>query len=158
MSDSHITGQEKYFNYKEQFERLNRAMRNEFYLEAIFIEYAILEDRTKSVLEHGGFWAAFQKKCGKKAGIHAKLNHIQSLATNKSNSLHRYFSDDLVDLLIAWKNKRNPLIHDLLNQKLGPDDLKNLATEGSQLVKILRTRVTSHNRAVDKAKEKKNGK
>ena len=33
---------------------------------------------------------------------------------------------------------------------MGPDDLKNLAIEGSDLVRILRTRATSHNRAIDK--------
>ncbi len=31
-----------YENYKEQFKRLDRALRYEFYLEALFIEYAIL--------------------------------------------------------------------------------------------------------------------
>jgi hypothetical protein len=58
-----------------------------------------------------------------------------------------------MDQLRDWKNKRNPLIHDLLNQKLGADDLKNLALEGNELVRILRTRATSHNRAVEKQKE-----
>jgi hypothetical protein len=50
--------------------------------------------------------------------------------------------------LRAWKNKRNPLIHNLLNQTLGPDDLKNLAEEGNELMKDLRNRATCHKRAV----------
>ena len=144
-----LTGQEKYTNYKEQFGRLNRALKNEFYLEAIFIEYAILEDRTESVLHHAGLWDAYMK--GKKmANIGTKLTFIKNKANVKSCSLHPYFRDDLLDQLRDWKNKRNPLIHDLLNQKMGPDDLKDLAMEGSRLVRILRTRATSHNRAVDK--------
>lgn len=148
MSYPPITGQEKYDNYKAQFDRLNKALKNEFYLEAIFIEYAILEDRTESVLHHAGLWEAYMK--GKKiANIGTKLTFIKNKASVKSCTLHPYFSDDLLDLLRDWKNRRNPLIHDLLNQRLGDDDLKNLALEGSKLVRILRTRATRHNRAAD---------
>ena len=87
MAHHHITGQEKYYNYKEQFERLNKALKNEFYLEAIFIEYAILEDRTESVLRHAGLWEAYMK--GKKmANIGTKLTFIKNKASAKSCSLH----------------------------------------------------------------------
>lgn len=158
MAEEIIDGQQKYLNYKEQFSRLKRALDNEFYLEAIFIEYAILEDRTQSVLEHGGHWNACKRKCGKKPGIHAKLNFIQNLAKDPANSLHKYFSDDLAEQLLAWKDKRNPLIHALLKQKLGPDDLKNVATEGNDLIRALRTRITNHNRAVDRKNARQNAK
>ena len=148
MSEAILTGQEKYRNYTEQFSRLNRALKNEFYLEAIFIEYAILEDRTESVLHHAGLWEAYMK--GKKIpAIGTKLTFIKNRAALKSCSLHPYFSDDLPEKLRAWKDRRNPLIHDLLNQKLAPDQLKDLALEGDKLVRILRTRATRHNRAVD---------
>ena len=42
--DKTITNTQKYENYKEQFKRLKRALNEGFNLEAIFIEYAILED------------------------------------------------------------------------------------------------------------------
>ena len=51
-----IANQQKYENYKEQFKRLNRALANGFNLEAMFIEYAILEDRTESILRHAEQW------------------------------------------------------------------------------------------------------
>ena len=149
MSHAPITGQEKYRNYKEQFDRLNKALKNEFYLEAIFIEYAILEDRTESVLHHACLWDSYMKG-QKMANIGTKLTFIKNKASAKSCTLHPYFSDDLLDQLRDWKNRRNPLIHDLLNQKLGDEDLKNLALDGSRLVRILRTRATAHNRAADK--------
>jgi hypothetical protein len=149
MSHAAISGQEKYRNYKEQFDRLNKALKNEFYLEAIFIEYAILEDRTESVLRHARLWESYMK--GKKmANIGTKLTFIKNKANVKSCTLHPYFNSTLMDDLRDWKNKRNPLIHDLLNQKLGDEDLKNLATEGSKLVRILRTQATKHNREADK--------
>ena len=149
MSHAPITGQEKYINYKTQFARMNKALKNEFYLEAIFIEYAILEDRTESVLHHACLWDSYMK--GKKmANIGTKLTFIKNKASAKSCTLHPYFSDDLLDKLRDWKNRRNPLIHDLLNQRLGDDDLKDLAQEGNQLICELRTRATKHNREVDK--------
>lgn len=143
-----ISGQDKYDNYKVQFARLNKAIKNEFYLEAIFIEYAILEDRTESVLHHAGLWEAYLGN-RKIANISTKLTFIKKKAQAKSSSFHAYFSDDLLDQLRDWKNKRNPLIHDLLNQKLGDDDLKELALEGNKLVRILRTRATAHNRMLE---------
>ena len=84
------------------------------------------------------------------SNIGTKLTFIKNKAPVKSCTLHPYFSDDLLDQLRDWKNRRNPLIHDLLNQKLGDEDLKNLALDGSRLVRILRTRATAHNRAADK--------
>ena len=148
MSEVSISGQEKYRNYTEQFSRLNRALKNEFYLEAIFIEYAILEDRTESALRHAGLWDSYMK--GKKIpAIGTKLTFIKNKAALKTCTLHPYFNDDLVEKLRAWKDRRNPLIHDLLNQKLGADQLMTLALEGDELVRILRTRVSKHNRNAD---------
>ena len=45
-----LTNMEKYANYREQMERLNRAMKERFFLEAMFIEYAVMEDRCESIL------------------------------------------------------------------------------------------------------------
>ena len=47
---------QKYANYKEQMGRLSKALTQGFFLEAIFIEYAILEDRLESILRHSGKW------------------------------------------------------------------------------------------------------
>ena len=44
-----IPGTKKYLNYKEQMVRLKKAMAAQFYLEAIFIEYAVMEDRLESI-------------------------------------------------------------------------------------------------------------
>ena len=52
--DTHIDNMQKYANYREQFGRLKKAINNNFYLEAIFIEYAIIEDRLESILRHSG--------------------------------------------------------------------------------------------------------
>ena len=45
---------QKQLNYREQFKRIDKALNNNFYLEALFIEYAIMEDRTESILRYEG--------------------------------------------------------------------------------------------------------
>ena len=42
----------KQHKYSEMMTKLKRATYEEYYYEAIFIEYAILEDRTESILKH----------------------------------------------------------------------------------------------------------
>ncbi len=153
MSEQLVDGQQKFQNYRTQFNRLKRALDNEFYLEAIFIEYAILEDRTESLLRHAGLWDAYMNGRNQ-ASINTKLTFIKKYAGQKTNLLSRYFSDDLLETLRGWKNERNPLIHDLLNQKLGPDQLQDLALRGNDLIRVLRTRVTNYNRALEKQQGK----
>ncbi len=43
---------DKYYTYKEIMEKYNRAIDNGFYFEAIFIDYACIEDRLRSMLYH----------------------------------------------------------------------------------------------------------
>ena len=54
--DSKIDNMQKYENYRVQIGRLKKALKEHFYLEAIFIEYAIMEDRLEAILRHAGKW------------------------------------------------------------------------------------------------------
>lgn len=54
--DSNANNHQKYENYRVQISRLTSSRKGRFYLEAIFNEYAIMEDRLKSVLRHAGKW------------------------------------------------------------------------------------------------------
>ena len=139
---------QKYENYKEQFKRLNRALANEFNLEAMFIEYAILEDRTESVLRHAGLWDAYLKnRKGREPNIDSKIRYIKKAAENRKSILHRYFSDDLLDHILIWKEERNRLIHTLLKQNLTDEEVITLAIQGNELVKTIRSRASACNRA-----------
>ena len=55
---------QKYLNYKEQFKRLNRAIASGFNLEAMFIAYSIMEDRSESVLKHSGKYERYKPFTG----------------------------------------------------------------------------------------------
>ena len=143
----------KYENYREQFKRLKSAMNSGFNLEAIFIEYAIMEDRTESILRHAEKWEAYLKsRKGREPNIDSKVKYIQKLAENRKDLLHKYFFDELLDRILAWKEDRNRLIHALLKQQLVHDEIRTLAEQGKQLVDELRKRAGNYNRAIDRRK------
>lgn len=48
------SGREKQQAYTQSFDTLKKAMQNSFYLEAVVITYAIMEDRLVSFLHHAG--------------------------------------------------------------------------------------------------------
>ena len=151
-----IDNLQKYENYKEQFRRLNKALANGFNLEAIFIEYAILEDRTESILRHGGLWDSYLKKQKDRGiSINSKITYIRKRTEGGDKLLKKYFSDDLLEQVLHWKDERNRLIHALLKQPLAHNEVSGLAAQGNELVKTLRSRTGNYNRAVEKAKAAK---
>lgn len=153
MDECAISNQQKQANYTEQFRRLKLALKNGFNLEAMFIEYAILEDRTESILRHGGYWDAYLKKRkGKDPTISTKISYIQGKANADDKLLHKYFSDDLLARVLIWKDERNRLIHALLKQQLTNEDVINIATEGNELVRIVRSRASAYNKALEQLK------
>lgn len=155
MSVTLIDNQQKYENYTEQLKRLNKALANGFNLEAMFIEYAIMEDRTESILRHADLWDAYmEKQKGRGPTINSKIKYIQSCARSDNKMLSKYFSDDFLEQVLAWKEERNRLIHALLKQQFDHNEISALASSGNTLVKTLKSRAGNFNRAADRQKEK----
>ena len=142
---------QKYNNYKEQMNRLNKAINSEFYLEAISIEYAIVEDRITSALKHAGKYNPEKHKT-----LNLKLNRIKEMQRAKTGKplLRKYIDDELLSSIDAWKSQRNTLIHALLNQSLHTEDLREEALQGLEIVKTLNSKVSSWNRALEREKQK----
>ena len=150
---------QKHYNYGEQMRRLKKAMDSMFSLEAIFIEYAIIEDRLESILRHSG---VFNPERHNK--ISAKINKVEDLCREKRNAknkgkvlLSKYISDELITEIRDWKDNRNPLTHALLKKDIHTDDLKNIAIRGQEIVKQLNSKVTSYNRALERYEAKMGG-
>lgn len=141
--------QQKYLNYCEQMRRLKKALGNGFYLEAVFIEYAILEDRLESALTHTNVFNA-----NKQGTISAKIAKLEKLCECKAGLARKYFSDELLEHIRAWKDGRNPLVHKLMKQQVTTNELEAFALEGESLVKVLKNKVGCFNRAMDKAQAK----
>ena len=145
--------QQKYLNYKEQFKRLNRAIANGFNLEAMFIAYSIMEDRSESVLKHAGKYERYvEKRQGRTPSIDSKIKEILKCRSNRKDLMYRYFSDDLLDKILAWKEERNRMVHALLKQELTGEELHSLALQGKDYARIFSNRATNYRRALERAK------
>jgi hypothetical protein len=143
---------QKYANYKTQMGRLNKALTKQFYLEAIFIEYAIMEDRLESILRHSGKW---NPKPGAFVSLDAKRKNVAKLAEERKLLAHKYFPVELTDSIESWKNKRNGVIHALMKKNLHTGDLREIAEDGQHLVKTLCGKTTLYNRALERQAVKK---
>ena len=142
----------KYYNYKEQSIRLKKAINHEFYLEALFIEYAIFEDRVQSILSYNHNEIISDRF----VSIDRKLRKIKKLAEENNAIIHRYFNDGVIDEILAWKEERNTLIHALMKQTLTKQELVNHALKGNELVKKICNKSTKYKKAIERLKEKVN--
>ncbi len=140
----------KYENYKEQNIRLKKAMNNDFYLEAVFIEYAIMEDRTESILRYEGNTINSDGF----VSIDRKITKIEKIAENKKGLARKYFTIEFMEQIRTWKNKRNGLIHALIKKNTTTQELIDLAEEGKLITKELCRLSTNYKRAVERQANK----
>lgn len=147
--NTQIDNMQKYENYKEQFGRLKKALNNSFYLEAIFIEYAIVEDRLESVLRHSG---KFNPERHNK--LNTKISRIKEMQREKKGLARKYFSEELIEEICVWKEERNKLIHALMKQSLHTEDLQIVAHKGQDIAKVISNKTKSYNNALSKLQMK----
>lgn len=140
-----IDNMQKYANYKEQFGRLKKALSYKFYLEAIFIEYAIIEDRFESVLRHSGKFNPERHN-----SLNAKLKRIEEMQRDKRGLTRKYFSDEIIEEVSVWKEDRNQLIHALMKQSIHTEDLECVALKGQEIAKAISNKTKIYNNALKK--------
>lgn len=143
---------QKYENYKEQFKRLDRAIKEGFNLEAVFIAYAIMEDRTESILRYEN--NGIKPKKGHRVSLDAKLRKVKTISREQESLPYRYFQEDFVDQIFEWKEERNRMIHALLKQNLSTEKLVELALQGRYLARQLSNKANNYKRAVERRKQK----
>lgn len=136
----------KHANYKEQMKRLNLAIKNRFLLEAILIEYGMLEDRTEAFIRY----SLGENKLDKYQTINRKINKLKALVGDKYQNINRYLSLELLDDLHNWKEKRNSIIHGLMKRINSAEELEAIALEGLNLVKIFNSKSMSFKRKLEK--------
>ena len=137
---------EKYERYKELHERLTKALRNEFWLEACMIEYAIIEDRSSAILFYGRVCEnAFSNN--KKLGN--KLNSIEHQIGKAHPIISKKVDPALIAKLKTWKERRNDLVHRACTL-YSEEQAKNIALEGNDLIKKLQNDSAKVKRAARK--------
>ena len=95
-----MTNYEKRDRYIELNETLSKALEQEFYYEAIFIEYAIFEDRTESLIRHSKIEHNLNKK---EMTLYNKINLIKSKEEFKSFYCNKH---EILNLLEEVKSKK----------------------------------------------------
>ena len=127
-----VTNEEKRNIYAELKTRLKIALGKEFYYEAVMIEYAIIEDRTASILSHGGVCKdPWDKK------LQNKLNSIRHQCGKKHPILSKKVDVALLDQIYSWKERRNELVHRSCTLPYAVGQMKEIAEEGNELVRLL---------------------
>lgn len=129
--------------YKSMNENLTKAMRSEFYYQAIFIEYAIIEDRCTSVLRHAG--VKYLDSKGQEIKLSQKLTKMRSNPAFVVPYVRQRITPELLDEITEWKRERDQLIHALAKIPYDHESIKIIAVQGKELVRILSDKVKSVN-------------
>lgn len=130
----------KYEIYKTMHEDLSRAMKAGFYYEAIFIEYAIFEDRLSSLLKYAGFSC---EKQGRPLKISKKISVVRDNKKFTTKFIRDRLPFTLLDEVREWTEKRNALIHDLANTPYDSEKVREVAEEGERVLKVFKAKSTS---------------
>ena len=139
---------EKYQTYRSMNENLSKAMRAEFYYQAIFIEYAIIEDRCTSVLKHAG--VKYLDSKGQEIKLSQKLTKMRDNPAFYTPYIRQRITLELLEEITVWKRERDQLIHALAKIPYDHESVKATAITGQVLVKILSSKVRSVNAYHDK--------
>ncbi|HOR84108.1 MAG TPA: hypothetical protein PLO92_08930 [Anaerolineaceae bacterium] len=100
------TNQEKYLSYKAQMARLKKARAEGFYLEAIFILYAMLEDRLSAFLYHAGATNNTREKLTTNKQVRKHLDQISLKPNQNVKKISAKVS--LMKTLICWSDVYTP--------------------------------------------------
>ena len=129
--------------YQTMKDNLSKAMRSEFYYQAIFIEYAIIEDRCLSALVHAG--VKYQDSRGNELSLARKIEKMRKNPAFTNSYVRERITEELLDQILEWKRERDRLIHALAKIPYDNEYVKNVAEQGKELVRVLDNKVKSIN-------------
>lgn len=143
-----ITNNEKKELYAILKTKLKIAMQQGFFLEALMLEYAIVEDRLTSVLISSDIPVI--KKNGKNKGIQEKLDDIKKAMIKEQFPIKNRITPEKIAAITAWKNERNTMVHERCSHIYNSEEVQSLAIRGEEIVK----QATNFARNVKRAKQK----
>lgn len=129
---------EKRNKYAELMKKLDEATNNEYYYEAMFIEYAIFEERTRAMFEHAQ--VSYKNINDREYSIDKKLKTIKTNKSFQDEYIKKHITEELLNKIIDWKNQRNDLMHDIIKSNYDNEKVKKLALEGECLVKRINSK------------------
>ena len=150
----------KFYRYKFMFGNLNESIKAGYYLQAVFIEYAIIEDRASSIIAHTLGENKTKTNKGKPKNLADKIKMIKGYARDdKSDAwMKKYLSADLLDQIEDWKGRRNRCVHALMLRFDSQDELAQLAEEGRTIARAfsdIAGKVRKHSEKISQRKATK---
>lgn len=146
-----MTNKQKNEKYANLMDKMKIAIENEFYYEAILIQYAIIEDRTESLLRHAKLMTVDSN--GNDLTLNQKLKTIRNNAKFIDPYIKKHLTNDLFKSINEWRIDRNRVIHSLVTESYTNNEIKRLALEGKRIIKILNNKSTLINKHLDKKKK-----
>lgn len=148
---SYIDKHKKREKYSDLMLKLKNSVEEKFYYESIFIIYAILEDRTESLLKHAHI--NISKNDNQKLSLSEKLDKIRSCEPFQDEYIKKHLTSEMINQIYEWKNKRNLLMHNLINLEYCNSEIEELALDGYELTKKLNNKSTIVNKYNDNKKK-----
>ena len=120
-------------------ERMDTSRDEGYYIESMAIAYALLEERTYSLLDKLNirYDSRHEKlyQCLKKV----ETNVVQqNISIENANEIIDFLQQDLIDSdlldnIQTWREKRNDVIHDLAKETIAYESLEPYSIEGCEL-------------------------
>lgn len=128
-----MDNRQKYENYKALKVRLKKALHACFWFEATIIEYAIMEDRTRSMLAHAGLHPS--KLDG--MSLHAKVKSLSNQVRIGHPVIANKVDEELLEKIQEWRVLRNKIVHEACYHPYDENAVKAVAEEGDELTNQL---------------------
>lgn len=123
--------------------RLNKAIRNKYYFEAVFIEYAIIDDLCERALILANAYNSTKHDT-----LGRRLRRLINLQKNPKSLCHKKYNEKNLLAIFNWKENRNIITYELIKHDFSTDELEKLVKEGKKLIPILKRSVTNYAKAI----------
>ena len=133
-----ITNQQKHQIYATLKAKLKRAIASEYWFEACMLEYAIIEDRTMSILLHAGICKNENRR------LSNKLNSLENQIGKQHPVISKKVDAKTIADILIWKDRRDKAVHEACKRLYDENNMKEIAILGNELV----DRITNEARKV----------
>ena len=127
-----ITDSEKQYVYARLKKQLKIAMEHRFFLEAVMIEYSIVEDRMRAILDL--LEIKHITKQGRDDGLSKKISNVEKEIDSQAG-LAKKLDRSLLDDIRKWVEIRDRLVHRSCIISYHSEEIEQCAADGEKLLK-----------------------
>ena len=122
---------EKGIRFTTLISKADYALETKFYLEASAICFAVIEERLRSVLIK-----TKKREIGGKHKIDSCIKQLKNLRKTEP-LIDKFFTVAFLNEINRWKNERNDITHELIENDVDEIKLEENAKQGRKIVRVL---------------------